>query len=355
MLHNVSKLYCDVFEQYLNCFLDVSKSDPLPRLEVVRANPAYSHCSKYLFNQVPTAGIPADLCFIEYIVFRDFEVIARVGRAGPPYLTAANLFILSIYARMEHSAADEPGENDNEPFDPNYVNQLSPASVKHRAGHLLVDGVMQHCSIASTRLGRNSPYVALFVTKDAYARDRRDIIMNVLALIALAMQSAIKSVPARPPIRVAGFVRLTILNRTNGAFWEDFPLVNQKSRQLADVLFERLSEKVMDVVAGGYTVYMLDDGLFRLSYQLVIVDETGAVVTPEVPVLAKPFDGDVALSYAQAGAELCPRSGNVSVYELLSIWISEVDPREIVRSNLEKLIAFLDLPKAPAKAQRASG
>jgi hypothetical protein len=327
MLRNVAKSNCHVFERYVNCFLGLCARDSRAGLRIVPASRGYGHCSRCLLETIPGSAIPLDLCFVECVVFRRNSVIVRLGRAQQPCLCASDLFLLSLYAQLEHeeSGSDGPVRL----FDPNYVNIRNPPSVKHRAAFLRVDGVLEHCSIASTRLGGNSPFVAVFVTKGAYAKERREVIMSVLALIAAETEGAYRDVPPRAPSSMPGLVRLIITNRINGEYFEESGVVSDASRRVGDLLVERVVEKAADAMADGMTVFMWSDELFRFVYQLAFVDERGQILAPDEPL-------PVGVGFDKITAELYPRK-IVTVYQVFTVYVATVEPATIIRINAERI------------------
>jgi hypothetical protein len=242
---------------------------------------------------------------------------------------------------VEHKVADDH-EGDVIAFDPNYVNQMSPPSVKHRAAFLEVDDKFEQCSIASTLLGQNSPYVALFVTKDAYAKERREVIMNVLALIAVAIGDSIGRVPPPRVYDFPGFVRVVMINRNTGEYWEDVGVSTPHSCELGDVLLRHVIAKALDAVVAGYTVLMWCDGLFRFAHQLVFIDENGAVlVAPEGKLRNQRCGDEREVSYEQMAADLWPKKNRVVVFQLMSVYLATVEPVVIEQENMERLRAWI--------------
>jgi hypothetical protein len=207
---------------------------------------------------------------------------------------------------------------------------MTPPSVKHRAAFLEVDGRFEQCSIASTLLGHNSPYVALFATKDAYARERREVIMNVLALIAVAIGDSIGKVTPPAPLALPGFVRLAMVNRATGEYWEDVGVSTPRSCALGDLLLRQVVARALDAVAAGATLLMWNDGLFRFAHQIVFVDDAGAVLPPQDP-RTRPRAAD------QFAPQLWPRRQGVVVFQLLSVYMANVEPGTIEQENAERL------------------
>jgi hypothetical protein len=327
MLRNVIKSNCDVFERYVRCFLALCAHDSRASLRIVPVSRGYRHCSRCLLEMVPGTAIPADLSFVECVVFRRHSVIARLGRDQRPCLCATDLFLLSLHAQLEH---EEPGPRGHvRLFDPNYVNIRSPPSVRHRAAFVRVDDALERCSIASTRLGRNSPFVAVFVTKDAYAKERREVIMSVLALIAAETEGAYRDFPPRARSSMPGLVCLVIANRINGEYFNESGVLTDASRHVGHLLFRRVIEKVADAAVAGLTLLMWSDDLFRFVYQLAFVDERGQILAPDEPL-------SPGVELDRIGAELYPRRA-VTVYQVFAVYVAAVDPATIVRINAERI------------------
>ena len=330
MQHRVSQLHCQVLARYVDSFIEASKYDARLQLSFVKYHVDFKRISALLREQIPTSEMPPDLRFVECIVWKDHQVVARIGREEEQ-LDYNDVFMLGLYGRVEH----ELDGGDVVAFDANYVNAVEPSSsVKHRAGFLRVDGQIEQCSIASTRLGKNSPYIAMFVTKDAAARERRDMIMNVLGLVCVAMQEAVTEVVE--PVTQShahGLVLYGLVDRTNGMYHEEIASSQQHSIEVTELLLRAMPSRVVQTMQAGHRMAMWNDGLFWFSYELILLNQQSDIVPAYSP-------SDDFWSVV--------REDNIHVYEVLSIYLAEMCPEAIVELNklrFTELVGEINIPQ----------
>ena len=338
MQHRVSQLHCQVLARYVDSFIEASKYDARLQLSFVKYHVDFKRISTLLHEQIPTSEMPPDLRFVECIVWKDAQVVARIGREEEQ-LDYNDIFMLGLYGRVEH----ELDGGDVVVFDANYVNAVEPSSVIHRAAFLRVGGQIEQCSIASTRLGKNSPYIAMFVTKDAAARERRDVIMNVLGLVCVAMQEAVtEDVEPVTQNDVHGLVFYGLVDRTNGLYHEEIASSQQHSIEVTELLLRAMPSRVVQAMKAGHRMVMWNDGLFWFLYELILLNQQGDLVPTYSP-------SDDFWSIV--------REDNIHVYEALSIYLAEMCPEAIVERNklrFTELVGAINVPQRRKLLKTAS-
>ena len=94
--------YIDLFAKYVDTFLEISEDDYLFQLGIISHDSLFSEYSHYLSENIPTSQFPHDLPFIDCIIFRNYQIVSRFNLSNPNPIDYLNVFILSIFMRIEY-------------------------------------------------------------------------------------------------------------------------------------------------------------------------------------------------------------------------------------------------------------
>lgn len=325
---SISLAYQEVFSKYMDIYINMLKSDPRTLLGAIPHENEYTETSRRLSKKVPTTTIPENLQFVECILFNNHKIAGRLSSKTCKPLTCSEIFLLSLFERAEFPEESDPNP---ELIDPNFVTSVSPLNVKYRAGFFNIEGSSQRCSIAATRMGPNSSRTALFVTQNATANERRDLIMNILGVVTVSMKDG-GNMPPKPTIFLPpSMVDSIIINRTTGECFESTLANSEKSKEILDALIRLFAIKTAEAIPRGFITMLWNDSLFDFCYEMRFEGANGfkepsRAVSSESSVFA---EGKI-LYYDKLADELFGPIDDLSVYEVYTIFMSTEQQSETI-------------------------
>ena len=364
MRDNISSAYQEVFSKYMDIYISRLKTDSRALLGIIKHDDDYSRISKLLSQKIPSSSIPENLQFVECIIFKNHEIVGRLSSPTTKPLTSFDVYQLSLFENAEFPESEPEMDADPDMIDPNYVTSVTPPSVRHRAGFFTIDNSVQRCSIAAGRMGPKSSYTALFITQNATANERRDLVMNVLGVITVSLKEGkIRTLPPNillPP----SLTCLLIVNRTNGECFETTPIMTDQSKKILNGLIKTMALKTAEAIPRGLLTLLWNDSLFDFCYEMTFSNETGSFVDPPKTVNTENsiFLEGRSLSYAQLTDELFGPVENFCVYEIYSIFLSTEQQSEVITISrhdaeqilMAKSLGFETKRKQSGKTTRSS-
>ena len=328
-MHGEISLACqEVFSKYMDIYINMLKNEPRTLLGAIPHEKDYTETSKHLAKKVPSTTIPENLQFVECILFNNHKIIGRLSSKDCNPLMCSEIFLLALFERAEFPEESDPNP---ELIDPNYVTSVSPPNVKHRAGFFNIDGASQRCSIAATRMGPNSSHTALFVTQNATANERRDLVMNILGVVTVSMKDSEKRPPKPSIFLPPSMVDTIIINRTTGECFESTLATSEKSKEILDALIRLFAIKTAEAIPRGFITMLWNDSLFDFCYEMRFegangFEEPTRVVSNESSIFA---EGKI-LYYDKLADELFGPIDDLSVYEIYTIFMSTEQQSEVI-------------------------
>lgn len=334
MTMNISSTNMNYFSRYASLVLKLIQTDIKSNIEVVNHDFNFNCYSKILQDKF--SSVPIDLYFLECLIFKNNKLFSRISKPGSPLLDYSDVFILSLYIQIEHDDFNTNEDIDN--FNYKYITNTNESPVKKRIGFFRVNGIPQKCTLVSTKLGGNSQYTAVFVSQKSINDSQKEVIINILGLMAIAIND-MSSIPYPPQNLHHEMVYFMAVNRNNGLSWEQTTAENQESKNILNLLLNSMLENAISTLYKGKTVIIWSDELFRFAYQICFVDSNNEILIPKNQMFIDITTDESDLNYSEFASDLFPKTKNVQVYEIYSIFLKAIEPSKIMQINQSTLLA----------------
>lgn len=369
--NSINISYIELFAKYVDTFLEMSEEDYKFQLGIISHISFFSEYSHYLSENIPTSQFPHDLPFIDCLIFRNHKIVSRFNFSNPNPIDYLSVILLSIFTKIEypyinHDEINNKESNDNQEkekirdvsfgdfkevidneeqrikyFDPNYVNITEPASVQIRAGFFTLNGNCQPISISATRLGPNSPYVALFLTQQMNASVKRFIVAGIISLISSTISEAVRLNFKALSLNSPGLVYFLVTNRSSGETFEFETSNDVKSHHITKLLFRTMKKHTFDALFDGQTTFIWRDSHFLFSYSIFFVQNDGKSIALTEKFKIPMFRSDFDVTYNSICNEIFRKDKNVRVFEVYSIFLKAIPPQIAFSENLKLLVEVL--------------
>ncbi|EAY08093.1 hypothetical protein TVAG_497160 [Trichomonas vaginalis G3] len=358
MLHEISSSYQAVFAKYVNTFLKSVENNPRTLLAMVKHDHSYYENSKLAALRAHQGAIPDEVKFQECIIFCNHRIVGRFTRKNAAPLNCFDLFILSLFESIEFS---EESSEDRSFLNPNYVTSVNPSNIQYKGGYLLVSGTVQRCSIAVSRLGNNSAYTMLFISQDTVSQQQRDLIRNIMGIIAESVMGIFK-----PPTNICTFQNPVtiftqiIINRSTGESFEFAPAMSEKAEKVYNLIMRNIINKSSEAMPRGYQTMLWNDGRFTFLYEMRFENIYGVFADVETSLKNenKILVDSKNISYENIAIEIFGPAMEYSVYEIFTVFVSTIDQKSAVvlsrqfsENTIKQLSPKIDTRKRKIKSQ----
>lgn len=368
--------FIDLYAKYVDEFLKMTENDYYTQLGLISHNSYFSEFSNYLSESIPSSQFPHDLPFIDCFILKNHKIVSRLNLANQNPINYMSVYILSLFSRIEYPDTDsakpnrkekesdpeeskskdvsntEINNNDNNQessyekqyklFDPNYVNITDPPSVQLRAGYITIGETSCLCSISSTLLGPNSPYVALFITQELNTDVKKFIVSGIISLISSSMSEAVRLILTPLSFNFPGLVYFLAANRSSGECFDFESCGDVKSHHITNLLFRTMKNYTFEALFNGQTTFIWRDSHFLFVYSIFFIQSDGKAVNPPEKVKIPIFKNDFNLTYQTICNEFFHKEKNLKVYEVYSIFLGVVPPQA---AYCETVDMFIDVIK----------
>ncbi|KAH0795762.1 hypothetical protein GPJ56_000340 [Histomonas meleagridis] len=346
MSKNIVAAFRELYARYIELFFELCVKD----YKFLLMLPPYYKNFPDITDKIPVQPLFEPIqsdqgkLIIEFIVFRDHQIVACYTNPSASPLEPGDVFQISLFERMETRTTT---------FDENApIEEPTADSIVHRGGNVHFDHNVERCFLSKIQYGK-SPYVLIFVTKEEKPTPELTHKIHTVSkdfCAKLNRYLSDKHKP-KPSIYMTGIVHYILVNRSNGTYREPENIDPPKSNNDIEARQYYLCEKIKrNMVSFGlkafqsrYIAALRNEIHFQYTYEIVVRNTKGQNVVLDKSVLSKYNSSGETESYTKFIKYLQGKlnDNGVEVYELYTAYLGVMPAKDVIKANamlLDKII-----------------
>ena len=345
MRNNISLKRRQVFAEYVDAYLAACEGDYIYLLNALRVDDDCQKLGKWFMEVCRSLSPEFQMDMLSCILFHNHRIVARFAAPGAVQFEPESYSILSVFERVEYEGIAEV--NDSTCFDPHYVCAPDNPTMKHKNAFLRMERTPVCCTLSSTRLAHQSPFVLLIVTQHQKMQPETQA-MIVEFMKALAERLMENPLPTPEPVAFdlpADLLHYVIVNRTTGdvmelasdlsvrLFQERCGMTEEDAAKEAAKVKSQLAAYGMSAMVRGFTMMMRGEFDYQFCYEMRFENEDGEIMKPSQVFTPPPFNDDTGINYQLITDTIFQTTEKVTCIELLSVYVGKIQVKAAIASN----------------------
>lgn len=345
MKNNISLKKRQLFAQYVDSYLAACESDYIYLLNALRIDDDCKKLGQWFMEVTKSISPEFQMDMLSCILFHNHSIVARFAVPGAVQFEPESYSLLSVLEMVEYETVEEVNKGTR--FDPHYVCAPDNPTMKRKNAHLRMEHTPVCCTLTSTRLAHQSPFVMLVVTRNQKIQpETQAMIVEFMKTVAERLMENPMPEPEPEAYELpVDLLHYVVVNRTSGdvmelpndmcvrLFQERCGLTEEDAVKEAARVKNHLAAYGMSAMVRGFTMMMRGEFNYQFCYEMRFENEDHELMKPTQVFTPPPFNDDTGINYQLITDTIFQSAEHVTCIELFSVYVGKIQVKTAMASN----------------------